>query len=88
MITGGGIAGQLVKRGVGLATAGGAEAAFTGAMYGETPIERVGQAVLLGTAGATIGGAIACSRPLPLKLGLPLWMAVGQLQMILLMMIC
>ena len=64
LITGGGIAGQLVKRGVGLATAGGAEGAFTGAMYGETPIERVGQAVLLGTAGATIGGAIAwATRP-------------------------
>lgn len=58
MITGGGIAGQLVKKGVGLAAAGGAEGAFTGAMYGETPVERIGQAVLLGTAGATIGGAI------------------------------
>ena len=64
LITGGGIAGQLVKRGVGLATAGGAEGAFTGAMYGETPMERVGQAVLLGTAGATIGGAIGwATRP-------------------------
>ena len=59
MATGGGIASQLVKRGVGLATAGGAEGAFTGAMYGETPMERVGQAVLFGTAGATIGGAFA-----------------------------
>ena len=58
LITGGGLAGQLVKRGVGLATAGGAEGAFTGAMYGETPAERAGMAVLLGTAGGTIGGAI------------------------------
>jgi len=64
LITGGGIAGQLVKRGVGLATAGGAEGVFTGAMYGETPMERIGQAVLLGTAGATIGGAIGwATRP-------------------------
>lgn len=58
LITGGGVAGQLLKRGVGLATASGAEAGFTGAMYGETPTERAAQAALFGTAGATLGGAI------------------------------
>ena len=58
LVTGGGVAGQLLKRGVGLATASGAEAGFTGAMYGETPTERVAQAALFGTAGATLGGAI------------------------------
>ena len=64
IITGGGIANQLVKRGVGLTTALGGEGAFTGAMYGETPVERAGQAVLLGTVGATLGGAISwATRP-------------------------
>lgn len=58
LVTGGGVAGQLLKRGVGLATASGAEAGFTGAMYGETPAERAAQAALFGTAGATLGGAI------------------------------
>jgi hypothetical protein len=58
LVTGGGIASQLVKRGAGLATASGAEGAFTGAMYGETPIERAGLAVMGGTIGATVGGAI------------------------------
>jgi hypothetical protein len=64
IVTGGGIASQLVKRGVGLATAGGAEGAFTGAMYGETPMERAGQAILLGTTSATLGAAFAwATRP-------------------------
>jgi hypothetical protein len=58
LVTGGGIASQLVKRGAGLATASGAEGAFTGAMYGETPTERAGLAVMGGTIGATVGGAI------------------------------
>ena len=58
LVTGGGLASQLVKRGLSSTAALGGEGAFTGAMYGETPNERAGQALLFGAGGATIGGAI------------------------------
>jgi hypothetical protein len=58
LVTGGGLAGQLVKRGLSSTAALGGEGAFTGAMYGETPAERAGQAVLFGAGGATIGGVL------------------------------
>ena len=58
LITGGGIAGQLIKRGVKAGPALGLEGAFTGGMYGESTEERFWQAAALGGAGYSIGRVI------------------------------
>ena len=61
LLTGGGVAGALIKRGVGAGKALGAEGVFTGAAYGNTPEERVVNAAIFGTAGASIGRIISWS---------------------------
>ena len=61
LLTGGGIAGALIKRGVGAGKALGAEGVFTGGAYGEGVEERAVNAAVFGTAGASIGRIISWS---------------------------
>ena len=61
LVTGGGVANQLIKQGMKAPAALGLEGAFTGGMYGESGEERFWQAAALGGAGYSIGRVIQWS---------------------------